>query len=66
MDSIWRIRFNDGCSTQEINFRAHCKVCARIRFEQQNRGCRVSVVIPGGGLNLHRASVQDLKERGGA
>lgn len=46
MDTVWLIRFNDGNSTHDVRFRAHCRECAQRRFERQNRGCHVTAVVP--------------------
>ena len=45
-DKVWEIHFHDGKASQVTGFIAHCRHCAWRRFEQQNRGCRISVVIP--------------------
>lgn len=45
-ETVWSIHYYDGRAMQVTRFRAHCKSCAWRRFESQNRGCRVSVVVP--------------------
>ena len=46
MDTVWVIHYHDGYSMQQTRYLAHCRNCAWQRFERQNRGCRVSAVVP--------------------
>lgn len=45
-DSVWDIYYHDGYGEKQTRVRAHCRHCAWCRFERQNDGCRISVVMP--------------------
>jgi len=45
-ETVWVIHYHDGYASHETKVRAHCRHCAWRRFERQNHGCRISVVVP--------------------
>ena len=55
-DTVWEIHYHDGRASQVTGFIAHCRECAWRRFEQQNRGCRISVVIPAANIKIQGRS----------
>lgn len=43
---VWDIHYHDARGARLTRVTAHCRYCARSRFERQNTDCRVSMVMP--------------------
>lgn len=61
-DTTWDIHYHDGKSMTQTRVYAHCRDCAWRRFEGQNRGCRISVVVPAQGSAPDQTVLPQRKE----